>query len=426
MIDYRPLLFANFLAIMLLVTAGFATIQRSPELVGSRIPAVSPSSSGETQTSAGDERAPADRSQASADRIPRVIPAVSVPDTGSSSENTPDDARAEMAADSQPTAGGKAEQKKKQQPTQARLTLRSNVYDDQVRINGKPRGSTAMDLELAPGTYTIEISKPKHSTWRERIHLDAGDSPTLMARLERYTTVRYRNGTWEHGVKTGEGTYRDSDGLTYEGEFRNGEFHGEGTAHFPDGRIYEGEWRQGTMHGEGNLQRPNGDVYEGDFQDGEYHGRGTLTASNGDTFTGNWEDGELNGHGTLTTAEGLMYVGDFRDGELHGEGRLTYPNGGYYRGEFANDRFHGEGVRTFSSGRQYRGQFVDGRFHGEGEIRHPSGASIESTFREGEPYGEVRMTTPEGEVFIARTSEPGVCYRKGSYRETQCPSMEAW
>jgi len=38
MIDPKPLLFANFLAVMLLVTAGFATIQRSPELVGAEKP----------------------------------------------------------------------------------------------------------------------------------------------------------------------------------------------------------------------------------------------------------------------------------------------------------------------------------------------------------------------------------------------------
>ena len=409
MIDYKPLLFANFLAIMLLVTAGFATIQRSPELVGVRVPSVAipdqtPDADKPGETSggeAGEQPAPAP--------ISRVVRTVTPP----TSRNT-------RAPAQEPT------RQQPDEPTHARLTLRSNVYDDQVRINGKQKGSTALDLELDPGTYTVEITKPQHSTWREKIHLEAGDSPTLMARLKRYTTVRYRNGNWEHGVRSGEGSYRDSSGLTYEGEFRKGEFHGEGTAHFPDGRIYEGQWKEGVMHGEGSLQRPNGDVYEGEFRNGEYHGRGTLTASNGDTFTGNWENGELNGHGTLTTADGLMYVGNFRDGDLHGEGRLTYPDGSYYRGDFANNRFHGEGTRTFASGRQYQGEFVDGRFHGQGEIRHPSGARIESTFRKGEPYGEVRMTTPEGEVFTARTSEPGVCYREDSYRATQCPSMEAW
>ncbi len=421
MIDYKPLLFANFLAIMLLVTAGFATIQRSPELVGSRIPAVTvpegdgtaaPDAATESDRPGSTTSTPPSDPKAVPEPIPRVVRTVTPPDSGRQSTREPEPV---------PT---NTEQPDK--PTHASLTLRSNVYDDRVRINGEEKGSTALDLKLEPGTYTVEITKPKHSTWREQIHLEAGDSPTLMARLERYTTVRYRNGTWKHGIKTGEGTYHDSDGLTYEGEFRNGEFHGEGTAHFPDGRIYDGEWKQGSMHGEGNLQRPNGDVYEGEFRNGESHGRGTLTASNGDTFTGNWEDGELNGHGTLTTADGLMYVGDFRDGELHGEGRLTYPDGSYYRGDFANNRFHGEGTRTFASGRQYQGEFVNGRFHGQGEIRHPSGARIESTFRKGEPYGEVRMTTPEGEVFTARTSEPGVCYRGDSYRATQCPSMEAW
>ena len=415
MIDPKPLLFANFLAIMLLVTAGFATIQRSPELIGAEKPDPNAVPAGQTPIversaqkkpesqspkSAGNERA-----EPRFDPRPVIVqtqPPRSAPETKSNAEPPPPE------------------------PKVANLTLRSNVYGDRVLIDGQKRGSTAMDVELEPGTYEIEVRKQGHSTWRRQIAVDAGDDQTLMARLERYTTVEYRNGTWKHGVKTGEGTYRDKEGLRYEGDFKDGEFHGEGTAHFPDGRVYEGEWKDSEMHGEGKLQLTNGDVYEGHFRNNQFSGRGTLTASNGDTFTGNWEDGELNGHGTMTTSEGMMYVGDFRDGDLHGKGTLTYPDGGTYKGEFANNLYHGHGVRTYASGRRYEGEFVEGRFHGQGEIRHPSGATIESTFREGEPYGEVTLTTPAGEVFTARTSEPGVCYRKNSYRATECPPMEGW
>lgn len=406
MVDLKPLLFANALALMLLVTAGFATIQRTPELVGSQIPDPEDAAAGLEQPV---EPVKPPQQPPEVVEVTREIAPGKTEQSGEAESDDP------VAEEPEP------------EPQFAELSIQSNVDGSAIHINGEKKGSTALqDLRLDPGTHEIEIRKSGHAPWRDQIRLEAGDEQSLSARLQRYTTVEYRDGTWKHGVRTGEGTYRDSDGLHYEGDFVDGEFHGEGVAHFPDGRIYEGDWDEGRMHGEGELQMTNGDVYAGEFRDDEFHGQGTLKAANGDQFSGNWRRGELNGRGTMTTDDGLMYVGEFRNGELHGEGTLTYPDGSNYQGEFARNRYHGEGEKTFASGRRYIGEFVEGRFHGQGEIRHPSGARIESTFRDGDPYGEVELTTPEGEVFTARTSEPGVCYRKNSYRKTQCPPMDGW
>ena len=80
----------------------------------------------------------------------------------------------------------------------------------------------------------------------------------------------------------------------------------------------------------------------------------------------------------------------------------------------------------FSDGKKYEGEYIEGKFHGQGLLLNPNGSSIEATFRHGKPYGQVRLTTAAGEIFTARTTEPGVCYRDKSYRATQCPTLDGW
>lgn len=67
-----------------------------------------------------------------------------------------------------------------------------------------------------------------------------------------------------------------------------------------------------------------------------------------------------------------------------------------------------------------------GKYYGAGELLNPNGGKITATFKDGKPFGQVRLTTPQGEVFTARTEQPGVCYRLKSYRATQCPPMTGW
>jgi hypothetical protein len=64
---------------------------------------------------------------------------------------------------------------------QFRLTVRSNVYYDEVFIDGVAYGSTKLDVMLPPGEYDVEVRKPGHSIYRERIPLT--DSRTVTATL---------------------------------------------------------------------------------------------------------------------------------------------------------------------------------------------------------------------------------------------------
>lgn len=406
MVDFRPLLFVNALALMLLVTAGFASVRKAmpewstPAPINTIAPvtASGPADPGEEAATAAEEPA--------AEITGRVDTPV---DTAVDTPVHPP-----VVAPEPPPA------------TTATLVLRSNVIGDKVTINGQAYGATRLDLELDPGRYDVVIKKPGYQPWSNSVTLSAGQQLTLAGRLEAYTTVNYRNGVWAGGVTTGDGSWQDNSGLRYQGHFVDGEFHGTGTAWFADGSRYEGDWTNGKRDGEGQWRSADGATYTGQFQNNEFHGQGTLTRDQGDILTGTWIRGSMNGNGSMTTADGRLYVGGFRNDEFHGQGALTYPDGRSYEGEFSNGEFHGKGSEIFADGKKYDGQYMESQFHGNGLLRNPNGSSIEATFRHGEPYGQVRLTTAAGEIFTARTTEPGVCYRDKSYRATQCPQLEGW
>ena len=439
MVDFRPLLFVNALALMLLVTAGFASVRKDvPEVT---VPGVT-----ETIAAAAEPVLAPEPQPAPEPALPEPEqPAQPVSETASATPFTlpPMPEQPEMVAVAEPVSAintrldtpqaerpvqqpAPEQAKEPPPPSTGKLVLRSNVVVDQVTINGKTYGATRLDLELKPGRYDVTIEKPGYQPWTDTVALTAGQELTLVGRLEAYTTVNYRNGEWVGGVRTGDGTWQDEAGLRYEGHFVDGKFHGTGKAWYPDGSRYEGDWDNGERHGEGQWRSADGSAYTGQFERDQFHGKGTLTLDNGDILTGNWSRGRMNGHGSLTTADGMLYVGGFRNDEFHGQGALTYPDGRSYEGEFSNGEFHGKGSEVFADGKKYDGQYIEGRFHGRGLLRNPNGSSIEATFRHGEPYGQVRLTTAAGEVFTARTTEPGVCYRDKSYRATQCPQLEGW
>lgn len=459
MVDFRALLFVNALALMLLVTAGFASVRNElsmgPETIASEpdveetIAAVSPDTAAPASDELYREETTTEAVTVEAPELPLGDSALAASGEPSVDEPDTDPVRGritgapffipelpenpKMLAVAEPhlampesRTDAIPQQPEEPRPTTGKLVLRSNVVDDEVTINGKEYGATRLDLELEPGKYEVVISKEGHKPWQQTVALSAGNEKTLVGKLDAYTRVEYRDGTWIGGVKTGDGSYEDAEGLRYEGHFVDGEFDGKGIAWHPDGSRYEGDWLQGRRHGEGAWRDATDTRYTGQFRNDQFDGQGTLTLANDDILTGQWSEGQLNGHGSLTTSDGMLYVGGFRNDEFHGEGTLTYPDGRHFEGEFSNGEFHGKGKEVFADGKKYEGEYIEGSFHGKGLLRNPNGSSIEATFRYGEPYGQVRLTTAAGEVFTARTKEPGVCYREKSYRATQCPKLEGW
>jgi len=61
-----------------------------------------------------------------------------------------------------------------------------------------------------------------------------------------------------------------------------------GTLTMPDGLTYTGQWKDGQIDGTGTLTQPNGDIYEGDLVAGQRQGTGKVTYATGDIYEGSF------------------------------------------------------------------------------------------------------------------------------------------
>lgn len=136
-----------------------------------------------------------------------------------------------------------------------------------------------------------------------------------------YTNGDTYDGTYENGVRNGEGTYfyrntRDK----FTGTFVDNQKVGLGRVNYKAGGFYHGYFKDGKRNGEGTFQYPNKDVYSGMWKDDKRHGKGTYVYS--DTkyeLKGTWKDGQIV-QGTWTFTDGTRYVGSFQNSKPCGDG----------------------------------------------------------------------------------------------------------
>ncbi|MGM0525349.1 MAG: SUMF1/EgtB/PvdO family nonheme iron enzyme [Pseudomonadota bacterium] len=104
------------------------------------------------------------------------------------------------------------------------LTIRSNVYDDEVMIDGVSYGSTPVEVMLPGGEHEIEVVKYGYSTYNDVIKLK--DAQSIRAELEKseYSFTR--------GEKIQDILYRDVRGpelvVVPSGKFKMGDLVGNG------------------------------------------------------------------------------------------------------------------------------------------------------------------------------------------------------
>ena len=85
------------------------------------------------------------------------------------------------------------------------------------------------------------------------------------------TAVRYINnelhstfvGTYENGIRVGNGKLSWADGRELECEFMNNQATGQGRKTDPNGDVYTGQFINYIPHGNGKLEKANGVVLEG-------------------------------------------------------------------------------------------------------------------------------------------------------------------
>ena len=160
--------------------------------------------------------------------------------------------------------------------------------------------------------------------------------------------------------RNGQGTFTETNGNQYAGEFKDGKYSGQGTLTWVNGDKFSGSWVDGKRIGQGTHIWSDGTRYVGGWKDSKRTGQGTITWANGGRYVGGWKDDKFNGQGTITWADGGRYAGEFKDGQLSGQGTRTWNDGEKYIGEFKDGQLSGQGTLAWADGVVYEGNFVDG------------------------------------------------------------------
>ena len=147
------------------------------------------------------------------------------------------------------------------------------------------------------------------------------------------------------------GSWNDSNGNKYEGDWKNGMFNGQGVSKFISGNDYVGEFKDGKRNGKGIYTWVNGEKYVGEYKDGKPSGQGTHTWENGQRYSGEHKNGNSDGLGVFTYADGKEYLGEFREGRPNGNGKTIYPDGSKHLGEYIDGQANGLGIKYSTDGR---------------------------------------------------------------------------
>mmetsp|Transcript_39096 Transcript_39096/g.123278 ORF Transcript_39096/g.123278 Transcript_39096/m.123278 type:complete len:113 (+) Transcript_39096:458-796(+) len=104
---------------------------------------------------------------------------------------------------------------------------------------------------------------------------------------------------------------------------------------YPDGGVYEGSWDHGLRQGQGTFKYPNGDSYVGSWSQGKKSGQGIYFSFAGSCwYSGVWKDGNFQ-EGEWLFKDRSKYIGAFRDGKpAPGEGVFVFPNGNRLKGQW--------------------------------------------------------------------------------------------
>ena len=149
------------------------------------------------------------------------------------------------------------------------------------------------------------------------------------------------------GKMNGMGKCTLYDGTTYIGSWEDNKYSGKGKITYRDKSTnemceYTGTFKNNKYDGKGLLYS-NGMVYDGDFKDGLFEGSGKLTDGNGDEYNGTWKKSSLV-QGIIKYANGDRYEGECaynkktQQIDREGQGTMTYANGEVAAGKWKTDK----------------------------------------------------------------------------------------
>jgi len=99
------------------------------------------------------------------------------------------------------------------------------------------------------------------------------------------------------------GTYWNTLGDVYVGEFADNKFDGSGTLTLHSGDAYSGQFKADRMSGVFSVQYANGDRFEGQYEGDKRNGSGNYSWADGRVYTGSWVNGLPEGEGRYMSAD---------------------------------------------------------------------------------------------------------------------------
>jgi len=81
------------------------------------------------------------------------------------------------------------------------LTIRSNVNNDRVALNGKNYGSSRLDLSLNAGNYQLVISKDGYKDYIKKLSISSGSQQTVYAKLSHKISQSSPNNSNQKSVE---------------------------------------------------------------------------------------------------------------------------------------------------------------------------------------------------------------------------------
>jgi hypothetical protein len=232
-------------------------------------------------------------------------------------------------------------------------------------------------------------------------------------------------GSFENGLKHGNGKVLWNDDNQYEGQFFKGKIEGIGK-HSWDDRVYQGQWKANKMHGFGKISWNDGRTYEGHVFNGAQEGFGIMI-DNHRKYSGYWKDGREDGKGTLEIGEiiikGIWHKGKivrkFSEARKSATGKMIFDLKHHekYRKKFKKIIKIRREFENFFPDTLTKTDFLEGNwkklekglYKGEvDEEGNPSGIGVflnsfeiyEGDFKSAQRSGYGRLVTIEREVYI--------------------------
>ena len=81
---------------------------------------------------------------------------------------------------------------------------------------------------------------------------------------------------------------------------------------YPDGTTFQGSFNKGMKDGQGSLNFPDGSTYVGSFQKDLMHGQAVFTRVGIGTFEGEFAENNMK-FGKFTSADGVVYEGQWSE-----------------------------------------------------------------------------------------------------------------